>query len=187
VGWIIRWLVTLHLDTSQYKTLCIGKQFIYSRIIRLPKQLLNYHPKGRRRPGRPLKRLLDDVTAETETGHPGLNSWMDMMMIITRQYIHWVALLLLRTKQSDRQVIKPRTKTVSSWSKLCTRAPICKGCRLPLSRPLHSQPSGSPFGTNSIEKGHVSGALFSPTDLTQRLHVAIWMSRITKKSRQTHI
>jgi hypothetical protein len=31
---------------------------------RLPKQL-NYHPKGRRRPGRPLKRLLDDVTAET--------------------------------------------------------------------------------------------------------------------------
>jgi hypothetical protein len=25
---------------------------------RLPKQLLNYHPKGRRRPGRPLKRLL---------------------------------------------------------------------------------------------------------------------------------
>jgi hypothetical protein len=41
---------------------------------RLPKQRLNYHPKGRRRPGRPLKRLLDDMTAETETGHPGLNS-----------------------------------------------------------------------------------------------------------------
>jgi hypothetical protein len=39
----------------------------------LPKQLLNYHPKGRRRPG-PLKRLLDDMTAETETGHRGLNS-----------------------------------------------------------------------------------------------------------------
>jgi hypothetical protein len=38
---------------------------------RLPKQLLNYDPKGRRRP---LKRLLDDMTAETETGHPGLNS-----------------------------------------------------------------------------------------------------------------
>jgi hypothetical protein len=37
---------------------------------RLPKQLLNYHPKGRR----PLKRLLDDMTAETETGRPGLNS-----------------------------------------------------------------------------------------------------------------
>jgi hypothetical protein len=30
---------------------------------RLPKQLVNYHPKGRRRPGRPLKRLLDDMTA----------------------------------------------------------------------------------------------------------------------------
>jgi hypothetical protein len=41
---------------------------------RLPKQLLHYHPKGRRRPGRPRKRLLDDMTAETETGHPGLNS-----------------------------------------------------------------------------------------------------------------
>jgi hypothetical protein len=42
---------------------------------RLPKQLVNYHPKGRRRPGRPRKRLLDDMTAETETRHPGLNSW----------------------------------------------------------------------------------------------------------------
>jgi hypothetical protein len=41
---------------------------------RLPKQLQNYHPKRRRRPGRPLKRLLDAMTAETETGHPGLNS-----------------------------------------------------------------------------------------------------------------
>jgi hypothetical protein len=41
---------------------------------RLPKQLLNYHPKGRQRPGRPLKRLLDNMTAETETGYPGLNS-----------------------------------------------------------------------------------------------------------------
>jgi len=54
---------------------------------RLPKQLLNYHPKGRRRPGRPLKRLLDDMTAETETGHPGLNSWMDMMMMMLWSYI----------------------------------------------------------------------------------------------------
>jgi hypothetical protein len=41
---------------------------------RFPKQLLNYHPEGRRRPGRPLKRVLHDMTAETETGHPGLNS-----------------------------------------------------------------------------------------------------------------
>jgi hypothetical protein len=41
---------------------------------RLSKQLLNNHPKERRRPGRPLKRLLDGVNAETETGHPGLNS-----------------------------------------------------------------------------------------------------------------
>jgi hypothetical protein len=32
-------------------------------------QLPNYLPKGRRRPGRPLKRLLDDMTAETETDH----------------------------------------------------------------------------------------------------------------------
>jgi hypothetical protein len=41
---------------------------------RLPKQLLKYNPNGRRRPGRSLKRLLDDMTAETETGQPGLNS-----------------------------------------------------------------------------------------------------------------
>jgi hypothetical protein len=33
---------------------------------RLPEQLLNYNPKGRRRPGRPLKRLLDDMTSDTE-------------------------------------------------------------------------------------------------------------------------
>jgi hypothetical protein len=40
---------------------------------RLPEQLLKYRQKGRRRPGQPLKRLLEDVNAETETGHPGLN------------------------------------------------------------------------------------------------------------------
>jgi hypothetical protein len=48
---------------------------------RLPKKLVNYHPKGRRQPGRPRKRLLDDMTAETETGHPGLDSWCYMMMM----------------------------------------------------------------------------------------------------------
>jgi hypothetical protein len=48
---------------------------------RLPKQLLNYHPKGRRRPGRPRKRLLDDMTAETETGHPDRNSSWNMMIV----------------------------------------------------------------------------------------------------------
>jgi hypothetical protein len=130
MGGIIRWLLTLDLDTSLYKTLCIGKQFIYSRN--------------------------------------------------TRQYIHWVALLLLSTKQSDSQVIKPRTKTVSFWSKLLTTA-ICRGGRLPLTPHPHSQPTGSPLGTNSIEMGHVSGALFWPTDLTQRLHVAIRMSHIKKE------
>jgi hypothetical protein len=41
---------------------------------RLPKQLLSYHPQGRRRPGRPPKGLPDEVNAETGTGHPGLNS-----------------------------------------------------------------------------------------------------------------
>jgi hypothetical protein len=40
-------------------------------------KLLNYHPKGRRH-----KRILDDMTAETETGHPGLNSSWNMMMNI---------------------------------------------------------------------------------------------------------
>jgi hypothetical protein len=35
----------------------------------LPKQLLNHHPKGRRRP---LKRLQDDVNAKPATGQPGL-------------------------------------------------------------------------------------------------------------------
>jgi hypothetical protein len=49
---------------------------------RLPKQLLNYYPKGRWRPGWTLKRLFDSMTAETETGHPGLNSWWNMIIII---------------------------------------------------------------------------------------------------------
>jgi hypothetical protein len=45
---------------------------------------MNYHPKGRQWPERPLKRLLDDMTTGTETGHPGLNlRWNMMMMIIS--------------------------------------------------------------------------------------------------------
>jgi hypothetical protein len=52
---------------------------------RPPEQLLNYPPKGRQ-PGWPLKRLLDDVNAETKRGHPGLNSsWNMMMMMIVTQ------------------------------------------------------------------------------------------------------
>jgi hypothetical protein len=34
-----------------------------------PKQILDYRSIGRRRPGRPLKRLLDGYSGETETGH----------------------------------------------------------------------------------------------------------------------
>jgi hypothetical protein len=65
----------------------------------------------------------------------------------------------------------PTTKSSSQeqkmcWNKLRTPAPICRGCSLPLTCPLHSQPSGSPFGTNSTDKGHVYCASFSPTDLT---------------------
>jgi hypothetical protein len=41
---------------------------------RFPETLIEYHPRGRRRPGRPLKRLLDGVQIETETGHMGLIS-----------------------------------------------------------------------------------------------------------------
>jgi hypothetical protein len=41
---------------------------------RFPKALIDYHPCGRRRPGRHLKRLLDGVQIETETGHMGLIS-----------------------------------------------------------------------------------------------------------------
>jgi ABC-type ATPase involved in cell division len=42
--------------------------------LRFPKALIEYHPRGRRHPGRPLKRLLDGVQIETETGHMGLIS-----------------------------------------------------------------------------------------------------------------
>jgi hypothetical protein len=71
-------LEELHVTPLEDK-LCTYRHKWFQRVYRmednrLPKQLLNYHPKGRRRPGRPLKRLLGDMTAETETGHPGLNS-----------------------------------------------------------------------------------------------------------------
>jgi hypothetical protein len=41
---------------------------------RFPKALIEYHQRGRRRPGRSLKRLLDGVQTEIETGHMGLIS-----------------------------------------------------------------------------------------------------------------
>jgi hypothetical protein len=41
---------------------------------RFPKALIEYHPRGRRRPGRPLKSLIDGVQIETKTGHVGLIS-----------------------------------------------------------------------------------------------------------------
>jgi len=37
--------------------------------IRYPKQLLDYRRIGRRRPGRPLKELVDGYSSEAETGH----------------------------------------------------------------------------------------------------------------------
>jgi hypothetical protein len=40
-----------------------------------PKALIEYHPRGRRHPGRPRKHLLDGVQIETETGRMGLSSW----------------------------------------------------------------------------------------------------------------
>jgi hypothetical protein len=79
-------ILELHVTPLEDK-LCTYRHKWFQRVHRkednrLPKQLMNYHPKGRRRPGRPLKRLLDDVTAQTETGHPGLNSWWNMMIKI---------------------------------------------------------------------------------------------------------
>jgi hypothetical protein len=78
-------LEELHVAPLEAK-LCIYKHKWFQHVHRmednrLPKQL-NYRPKGRRRSGRPLKRLLDDMTADTETGHRGLNSWWNMMMMM---------------------------------------------------------------------------------------------------------
>jgi hypothetical protein len=39
---------------------------------RFPKALIEYHPRGRRHLGRPLKHLLDGAQIGTETGHMGL-------------------------------------------------------------------------------------------------------------------
>jgi len=37
--------------------------------IRYREQLSNHRPIGKRKPGRPLKRLLDGYSSEAETGH----------------------------------------------------------------------------------------------------------------------
>jgi hypothetical protein len=41
---------------------------------RYPKKMLQCQPREKRRLGRPLKRLLDDIQLEAETDHSGLNS-----------------------------------------------------------------------------------------------------------------
>jgi hypothetical protein len=61
----------LHVTSLQEK-LCTHRRSWFQYVHRmednrLRKQLINYHPKGRRQLGRPRKRLLDDMTAETET------------------------------------------------------------------------------------------------------------------------
>jgi hypothetical protein len=122
----------------------------------------------------------NSTVCHTALGYNALCIDNDLFKLQSTSYIGWLCCSLFPhnspTAQSSSQI-----NNCLFWSKLRTPAPICGGCRLPLSRP-HSHPSGSHSGTNSIEKGHVSGALLSPTDLTQRLHVAILISRITKKS-----
>jgi hypothetical protein len=126
----------------------------------------------------------NSIVCHTALGYNALCIDNDLFKLesTSNTYVGWLCCSLFPhnspTAQSSSQI-----NNCLFWSKLRTPAPICIGCRLPLLRLLHSQPSGSPSGTNSVEKGHVSGALFSPTDLTQRLHVAIRISRITKKSR----
>jgi hypothetical protein len=58
---------------QNYKTKCIQH---VSRMDdqRYPKKMLQYQPRGKRRLGRPLKLLLDDIQLEVETDHSGLNS-----------------------------------------------------------------------------------------------------------------
>jgi hypothetical protein len=58
---------------------------------RFPKALIEYHPRGRRRPGWALKRLLDGVQIETETGHMGLISWWNTTtdQIVAQQWEPW--------------------------------------------------------------------------------------------------
>jgi hypothetical protein len=81
-------LEELHVTPLEHK-LCTYRHKWFQHVHRmednrLPKQLLNYHPKGRRRPGRPRKRLLEDVTAETETGHRGLIPWWNVMKLFRK-------------------------------------------------------------------------------------------------------
>jgi hypothetical protein len=77
---------------------------------RMPKIMLNYRPNGRRRLGRPLRRLLD----EAETGLSRPNSWRMMMIMIMMNK--------KKRKRKDKRVlgykivILPSTR-VESWSR----------------------------------------------------------------------
>jgi hypothetical protein len=51
---------------------------------------------------RPLKRLLDDITDEAETGHPGLNSWWNMMMKLRAHGLR-LAVVALHGRQLGRR------------------------------------------------------------------------------------
>jgi hypothetical protein len=78
--------IGLHITSLEEKFCTYGHRW-FRHIHRmedygLHKQLLNCHPGGRWWPGRLLKRLLDDVNAETQTGHPGPNLWWNVFIII---------------------------------------------------------------------------------------------------------
>jgi hypothetical protein len=82
-----------------------------------PKALIEYHPRGRR-PGRPLKRLLDGVQIETETGHMGLISWWNTTTTIQNvgpvTYIQWIFYTkAYKIRSTNRKVFNETTECVS--------------------------------------------------------------------------
>jgi hypothetical protein len=105
---------------------------------RYPKKMLQYQPRGKRRLGRPLKRLLDDIQLQAETDHSGLNSWSHMMMMM-------IIMIILRCSWFKKQLnLEAKVYRFLSWTRKYWKRSVCRinteNCRKLSSESLEFRP-----------------------------------------------